>query len=200
MSTRTRLTPEDRRERLLELGAAMIGERPIDEFSIDALARDASISRGLLYHYFGSKQDFVRAVLRRMADGLFEATAPVDNPDLDVRLTVSIRAYLRWVQANLTGYVSFVQEAQRGNNDVREIYLGARAALTDRIFDSCTPEELAAYGIADVPRVRMFARSWGAMVEDVVLNWINDPQDSSEDDIVESLTRSLGGVLAAVSA
>lgn len=200
MSTRTRLTPEDRREQLLERGVAMIGERPIDEFSIDALAHDASISRGLLYHYFGSKQDFVRAVLRRMADGLFEATAPVDSPDLEVRLNVSIRAYLQWVQANLTGYVSFVQEAQRGNNEVREIYLAARAALTDRIFDSCSPEELAAYGISDLPRVRMFARSWAALVEDVVLNWISDPQDLTEDDVVASLTRSLGGVLGAVSA
>ncbi|BBH17566.1 TetR family transcriptional regulator [Nocardioides baekrokdamisoli] len=200
MSTRIRLTPEDRREQLLELGVAMIGERPIDEFSIDALAHDASISRGLLYHYFGSKQDFVRAVLRRMADGLFEATAPVDDPSLEVRLRVSIQAYLRWVGANLTGYVSFLQEAQRGNNEVRDIYLSARAALTDRIFDSCSAEELAAYGISDLPRVRMFARSWAAMVEDVVLNWINDPQDLSEDEIVASLTRSLAGVLGAVSA
>lgn len=199
MSTRIRLTPEDRREQLLELGVAMIGSRPIDEFSIDALAHDASISRGLLYHYFGSKQDFVRAVLRRMADGLFEATAPVDSPSLEVRLSVSIQAYLRWVQENRTGYVSFVQEAQRGNDEVRDIYLSARAALTDRIFDSCSGSELAEYGIVDVPRVRMFARSWAAMVEDVVLTWLNDPQDLSEDDVVAALTRSLAGVLGAVS-
>ena len=200
MSTRTRLTPEDRREQLLELGAAMLSARPIDEFSIDALAHDAAISRGLLYHYFGSKQDFVRAVLRRMADSLFEATAPVDSPDLTERLRVSLLAYVQWVQANRTGYVSFIQEAQRGNPEVREIYLGARTALTDRIFESSTPEELAAYGIADVPLARMFARSWAALVEDVVLTWINEPDGVSEDEIVASLTLSLGAVLAAVSA
>jgi AcrR family transcriptional regulator len=200
VSTRTRLMPEERREQLLELGVTMLGARPIDEFSIDALTQDAAISRGLLYHYFGSKQEFLHAVLRRMAESLFEATAPVDEPSLEARLNASLSAYLRWVQANLTGYVSFLQEAQRGNNEVREIYLESRAALTDRIFDSCSPEELATYGITDLPYVRMFARSWGALVEDVVLTWLEDPQGLSEEEIVASLTRSLGGVLAAVSA
>lgn len=176
----------------------MIGQRPIDEFSIEALATDASISRGLLYHYFGSKQEFVYAVLRRMADSLFEATAPIDDPDMEERLLVALRAYLHWVRDNLTGYVTFVQESQ-ANPEVREIYVSSRAALTDRIFDSCTPEDLAAYGIVDAPHVRMFARSWAAMVEDVVLTWLQDPQGLSEDQVIAALTRSLGGVLAVVS-
>src|SRR5690242_32596 len=110
----------------------MIGQRPIDEFSIDALAQDASISRGLLYHYFGSKQEFLYAVLRRMAESLFEATAPIDSPDMQVRMSVALRAYLHWVRDNLTGYSAFLKEAQ-ANPEVREIYSSARAALTDRI-------------------------------------------------------------------
>lgn len=199
MSTRIRLNPDNRREQLLELGVAMLGARPIDEFSIDALAHDAAISRGLLYHYFGSKQEFLHAVLRRMADGLFEATAPVDEPDMGERLRISLLAYLQWVQSNQTGYVSFVQEAHRDNTVVREIYLSARAALTDRIFESSTAEELASYGITDTPHTRMFARSWGAMVEDVVLTWLQDPNGLGEDDVVELLTRSLGSLLAALS-
>ena len=76
-SPRTRLSPDERREQLLELGVRLLAHRSLDELSIDLLSEEAGISRGLLYHYFGNKQDFHRAVCRRAADDLIEVTAPV---------------------------------------------------------------------------------------------------------------------------
>lgn len=200
MSTRLRLTPEARREQLLLLGTRLLGTRPLDEFSVEVVAEEAGISRGLLYHYFGSKHGFVLAVLQRMTDDLFETTAPVDHPDLSHRLEVSLRRYLDWVRENLTGYRSLLREARSGNAEVLAIYESGRNALTDRIFESSTPEDLASYGIVDTPKVRLFARSWAAMVEDVILSWLDDPRDLTAEEVVGSLTFSLGGVLAAVSA
>ena len=75
-STRTRLSPEERRSQLLDLGVRLLSSRSLDELSIDLLAEEAGISRGLLYHYFGSKQAFHEAVVRRAADDLVAQTAP----------------------------------------------------------------------------------------------------------------------------
>ena len=201
MSTRIRLSPEQRREQLLELGVRLIADQPIEEFSIELLAAEAGVSRGLLYHYFGGKQEFLLAVLQRMADDLFEATAPVDHPDLVHRLRVSLANYLAFVREHHTAYVSFMQAARgTGAPEVRAIYEEGRAALTDRIFESATAEELAAVGIADTPRTRLFAQGWSAMVEDVLQGWLVDPRGMSEDELLDSLTFSLGGVLGAVAA
>src|ERR1700745_331227 len=73
---RVRMTPDTRREERLELGVRLLSTRPLDELSIEMLAEEAGISRGLLYHYFGNKQDFHRAVCRRAADDLIRVTAP----------------------------------------------------------------------------------------------------------------------------
>jgi AcrR family transcriptional regulator len=198
MSTRVRLSPEQRREQLLELGVRLIADRPIEEFSVDRLAEEAGVSRGLLYHYFGGKQEFLHAVLRQMADDLFEATAPVDHPDVGHRLRVSLQNYVGFVRAHQTSYRSFMQAALGGRPEIREIYEEGRAALVDRIFDSASADELAAVGIADTPAARLFARGWSAMVEDVLMAWLDEPAGMSEDELVDTFTVSLGGLLALV--
>jgi len=196
MSTRTRLTPDARREQLLDLGARLMATRTLEEMSIDVLAEEAGISRGLLYHYFGTKQDFHEAVVRRVVERLHAATAPVDDPDVVVRLTVSLQHFLAHVRENETLYRSFRRAAYGGNERMRAIYEEARAALIDRIFDSASAEELGAFGIVDTAPVRMLARSWGAYVEDVVLSWLEDDRGVEEEDLLGSLVASLAGVLA----
>src|SRR6476661_11157333 len=91
---RTRLSPEQRRSQLLDLGVRLFATRSLDELSIDVLAEEAGISRGLLYHYFGNKQDFHRAVVRHAADDLIRVTAPVPGGEPLERLARSLDAYV----------------------------------------------------------------------------------------------------------
>ena len=115
MSTtpRTRLTPEQRREQLLDLGVRLLAHRSLDELSIDLLAEEAGISRGLLYHYFGSKQAFHEAVVRHAADELIAQTTPPTGGEPMERLQSSLTAYVDYVVANHEGYVSLVKAAGR---------------------------------------------------------------------------------------
>ena len=62
--TRRRLSPEDRRSELLDLGADVFGQRPYDEVRIDEIAERAGVSRALMYHYFPDKRAFFAAVVR----------------------------------------------------------------------------------------------------------------------------------------
>lgn len=85
-SSRVRLDPATRREQLLSLGVRLLATRPLEQLSIETLAEKAGISRGLLYHYFGSKGQFHEAVVRRAADELIEATTPPPGKDQLARL------------------------------------------------------------------------------------------------------------------
>ncbi|MDF9717790.1 TetR/AcrR family transcriptional regulator [Nocardioides sp. ChNu-99] len=191
---RVRLAPAERREQLLDLGVELLSTRDLDELSIDLLAEKAGISRGLLYHYFGNKQEFHEAVVRRAADGLIAVTAPVAEGDMGTRLLVSLDRYLGFVEENHRGYVSLKRAANGSNSVMREIYEEARAALTDRIFDTAGADGLAEFGVVDSPSVRMMVRGWAVLVEDVVIHWVDDPSGITRDDLLASLAAMLAHV------
>jgi len=185
--TRTRLAPEQRRTQLLDLGVRLLATRSLDELSIDVLAEEAGISRGLLYHYFGGKHAFHEAVVRHAADDLIAQTAPPRGGDPLERLAASMTAYVDYVVANHAGYLSLVKGAQGGNETLRAIYDEARSALTDRIFR----EDAQGTIIPDTPAARLVARGWAAWTEECVLGWVDDPGVLTRDGLVELLALSL---------
>lgn len=190
-SQRIRLSPDTRREQLLELGVRLLATRPLEQLSIDLLAEEAGISRGLLYHYFGNKQDFHEAVVRRATEQLFALTAPTDDPDPLVRLSGSLDSYLRFVEENHQGYLSLVRAAYSGNPTMREIYESARAALTDRVFESAPEGVLDELGIEDGPVLRLLVRGWSAMVEHAVIAWVDDSRGIDRQALLDSLSQAL---------
>ena len=203
-STRIRMSPDGRREQLLDLGVRLLSTRSLDDLSIDVLAEEAGISRGLLYHYFGNKRDFHRAVVRRAADALIEVTAPVQEGQPLERLAKSLEAYVDYVVANYAGYTSLVKGAAGGDEDLREIYEEARASLTNRIFDVAGRLSdggiLSVLTLEDTPAVRLMVRGWSAMCEDVVIGWVRDAQAGraavSRPDLLVMLAAALPGVLS----
>jgi AcrR family transcriptional regulator len=195
--SRVRMSPGTRREQLLSLGVRMLSTRSIDELSIEMLAEEAGISRGLLYHYFSSKQDFQWAVCRRAADDLSEVTAPVPGGGPLERLEVSLRAYVDYVRDNYAGYTSLVRGAASGSVELQAIYEEARAALTDRIFEEAGGEGLLGVLTAtDTPAVRLMVRGWAAMTEQVVLDWVRDHRGVSQDELLAMVAAALPGLLS----
>ncbi len=186
-TSRSRLSPDERRTQLLDLGVSLLATRSLDELTIDVLAEEAGISRGLLYHYFGNKHDFREAVVRRAVDDLVAQTAPPEGGEPLERLLASVAAYVDYVVANYQGYVSIVKGAAGGNESLRELYEEARSALTDRIFTEDAQGEI----IPDTPAARLMVRGWSAMAEELVLTWVADPRGVTRDQLLEAMTASL---------
>lgn len=197
-TTRTRLSPQERRSQLLDLGVRLLATRSLDELSIDVLAEEAGISRGLLYHYFGNKHAFHEAVVRRAADDLIAQTAPPVDGDPIERLLISVTAYVDYVVANYEGYLSLVKGAAGGNDTLREIYDEARSALTDRVFreDAQAGSGLSTI-ITDTPTNRLLVRGWSAMSEELVLTWHAHDTGVTRDELIAILATSLPALVAA---
>jgi AcrR family transcriptional regulator len=105
MADRRRLSPEDRRNELLALGAEVFGQRPYDEVRIDEIAERAGVSRALMYHYFPDKRAFFAAVVRAEGEKLFEATNTPPQPGLSLfdQLRTGVLAYLQYDEAHPHG-------------------------------------------------------------------------------------------------
>ncbi|SDR88378.1 DNA-binding transcriptional regulator, AcrR family [Nocardioides scoriae] len=193
---RVRMSPDARREQLIELGVQLLGRRSLEELSIEVLAEEAGISRGLLYHYFGGKQEFHVAVVRRAADDLFTVTAPRGSGSPLEQLAGSLERYVDYVRDNYEGYVSLVRGAAGGHEALREIYEESRTALTDRLFDGAVAEEASDLGLTDTPTVRLLVRGWAAFMEEVVVEWVRDPRGVTREELLHTLVGSLPGILA----
>ena len=186
-ATRTRLTPEQRRSQLLDLGVRLLATRSLDELSIDLLAEEAGISRGLLYHYFGNKHAFHEAVVRRAADELIAQTAPPADGEPLERVLASVTAYVDYVVANHEGYLSLVKGAAGGNESIRGIYEQTRSDMGDRVFREHPEGDI----VPDTPANRLVVRGWTAMIEELVLSWIAEPNGVTRDQLVAILVASL---------
>jgi len=67
---RTRLSPEARANQILEQTADLIQREGLAAVSMERLARDVGISKGLVYNYFPSRDALLAALLKREQDQL----------------------------------------------------------------------------------------------------------------------------------
>jgi len=97
--TRRRLSGDERRESLLDAALQVFAERGYEGASIGAIARQAGVSKSLIYEHFPSKLELHLAVLQRhgreLEERLERALAGEKNPERGTR--VAIRTFLDFV-------------------------------------------------------------------------------------------------------
>src|SRR5947208_13697678 len=118
---RTRLDPGARRAQLIALGVEMLATRTLDALSVEDLAQKAGISRGLLFHYFSSKQEFYVEVARAAAGELLARTAPDTTLPPVEALRGALAAFIDYVEENPDNYKSLVRGAASGDAEMRAI-------------------------------------------------------------------------------
>ena len=103
---RSRLAVDMRREQLVRAGVELLRTNNPDAISVDAVARKAGISRGLLYHYFADKDAFVIAVLDEASERLRVALRP--DPSLRERdqIPAAIDAFIAFAEAHAAGFTA----------------------------------------------------------------------------------------------
>jgi AcrR family transcriptional regulator len=100
------MSNDGRRDHLLSAGVELLKKRPYQEVSIEEIARAAGVSKGLLYHYFPTKRDFIVAALRRGSIEMAKLLAP--DPELAPikRLDASLDAYLDFVEEHSAAFAA----------------------------------------------------------------------------------------------
>jgi len=185
----TRLDVDERRRRLLELGGELFTRYAYDELSMARIAREAGISKALLYHYFPSKQAYFAATLEQAAAELVATVTPDPSLEPVEQLAASLDAYLAWVEAHADAYAKLIQSLG-SVPEVRELVERVRRQTADRILAGISP------GAAPTPALRTAVRGWLWFMDGAVLDWI----EHRDLDRVELGGLLLGTLLGAVTA
>ncbi|MGW9031750.1 TetR/AcrR family transcriptional regulator [Streptomyces sp. NPDC055722] len=180
--TRARLKPEERRTQLINIGLLLLVTRPIHEMSIDEVAAEAGISRGLLFRYFPTKRDYYVAVVQAAARRvLLHAKAPAEGAATE-RMRGIVDGFVSFVQRRKANYVALVRAGAGGDELVLEVFDNTRHTLVDRVLEAA--------GVSDpTPLLRLAVRGWLAMAEEMAIDATDEVVTTA--DLVDLLVGSL---------
>jgi AcrR family transcriptional regulator len=192
---RVRLDNDARRAQLLLLAKKAFSDRSYDDVSIDDLAREAKISKGLLYHYFPTKRDLYVAGLREIADELVERVnaVPVDLPPAD-RVRAGLDAYLAHISLHARAFVSLMRGGIGSDPEVAAVIEGVRRQLSEHFLDG-SPFRPA---LAGNPKFEVAVRGWIGFVEHATIDWCADPKLTREE-LRDLLSQILLAIMTAIT-
>ncbi|QPP09689.1 TetR/AcrR family transcriptional regulator [Streptomyces bathyalis] len=193
--TRRRLSTEERREELLAVGARLFAASPHEDVSIDRVAEIAGVSRGLLYHYFPTKNEFFAAVVERESRRMLQLTAAVPGVPVREQLTTGLESFLEYVESHAQGFRAFHRAEAAGDPVVRRVYREGLAAQERQILDALAADPEAASMAADLPTLRIAVRGWLSFMVTVCLEWLEEEPRMPRDQVRDLCARALLGAI-----
>ncbi|MFG3656448.1 TetR/AcrR family transcriptional regulator [Streptomyces sp. NPDC047706] len=180
-----------RRAELIAIGRRLFADTSYDALSMDDIARQAHVAKGLIYYYFRSKRGYYLAIVQdSVADLVTFAAGGRELAAVD-RVHRTIDGYLRYAEHNHAAYRTIVSGGVGFDTEVHAIRDGVREAMVATIAEG-------AYGRGEIaPLARMGLLTWVCGVEGATLDWIDRP-GLSRDIMRELLVRTLGGAMRAI--
>jgi AcrR family transcriptional regulator len=156
------------------MGVELLGRRPYDQISITEIAQAAGISKGLLYHYFATKSDFVVAVLRQSRQELEERLTFDASLEPAARLDAGLDAFLTFVEEHAAGFQA-VARARYGEDDaiVAELAEGRQRRVAMLVGLAAAFAD-ADYDAVNSPALETVIASWLAFSEELVVRWLEE--------------------------
>lgn len=191
---RVRLDNDQRRAQLLSLAKSAFSDRAYDDVSIDDLAREAKISKGLLYHYFPTKRDLYVAGLTEIAGELVAAVTSSSGASPIERARAGLDAYLDHITRHQRAFVSLMRGGIGSDPEVAAVVDGVRA----KMFETFLQDQPFAPLVTGNPTFETAVRGWIGFVEAASIDWCTNPR-LSRADLRELLVQVLFEVLRVVS-
>lgn len=131
-----RLPRAVREQQMLDAAVEVFARKGFHETSMDTIAAEASISKPMLYLYYGSKDELFRACIQREGLRFVESVVPAGNPLLSPheQLRTALEGFLAFVDTNrhswqvlyrqAIGQQAFASEIENARERVIELTAG----------------------------------------------------------------------------
>lgn len=180
---------DERRRQLVGIGLRMLTERPIHDVSLDSVAAEAGISRGLLFHYFPTKTAFYEAVVAAAGRRVLRNVTPDEDAPAGECLDQILDRYIAQIDRRRDVYLALVQ-GNLGELGGHEIADTLRGHLSRLVVDALGDPRCETYEAV---------HAWFAYVEDRAITWSAVREPGARPDrahLVEHCEQALRALLA----
>ncbi|MFE3584226.1 TetR/AcrR family transcriptional regulator [Streptomyces vinaceus] len=155
-----------RRAELIAIGRRLFADTSYDALSMDDIAKQAGVAKGLIYYYFKSKRGYYLAIVEdSVAELVARAAGEPDLPKVE-RVRRTIDGYLHYAEHHQAAYRTIVTGGVGSDAEVLAIRDAVREELVATIAEG-------AYGSRAVPPLaRLALVGWLSGVEGTTLEWI----------------------------
>jgi AcrR family transcriptional regulator len=177
------LSRDVRIQSILQASQRVFSSRPYDDISIDDIAAEASMSKGLLYHYFVSKRDLYLETLRSVLATIGQI--PEECPDLRTCLHAFFGHFEHspaLAKMVLRGGIGSDAEAEA----LLTVFHEHQFALFSQKVGTLTPLS---------PLIQLGLRGWIRFFQEVCLQWV-EHQDIPREQVIDLLEYNLQAILS----
>ncbi|HEV7465854.1 MAG TPA: TetR/AcrR family transcriptional regulator [Candidatus Dormibacteraeota bacterium] len=173
-----RMSGPERREQILDVTRAIVGERGFHAVSIEAVARAAGITRPIVYEHFESLGGLLNAVVRReSARALTQISAALPaalgTGDPREQLLVALRGYLEAVRSDPVTWRLVLMPPEGAPELLREHIAAGRAMVVARLAEAVRP----GFGPGgESPDPELTARMLSGLADEVARLLLTDPE------------------------
>ena len=132
-----RMRAPERRRQLLEVARKVFGRRGYHTVTMDSVAKEAGVTKPILYDHFPSKRELYLALLeadlanleKRLAEGLENSRGNRE------RIRASFQTYFDFVDEHAEGFRLLMQEAVGGDRHFQDLVHRFRSEVLDRVTE-----------------------------------------------------------------
>jgi AcrR family transcriptional regulator len=161
---------EERREQLLDATKAIVAERGFHAVSIEAVARQAGITRPIVYGHFHDLNGLLEALVdREAARALDQLAAVLPGDDQRATLTGALRGYLEAVHSDPSTWRLVLMPPEGAPAVLHDHIERGRSAVVDHLAGAVGPSR-------ESPDPELFARTLSAVSDEGARLLLTDPE------------------------
>jgi AcrR family transcriptional regulator len=189
-----RMAAHERREQLLDVTKAIVAENGFHAVSIEAVAREAGISRPIVYEHFGDLAGLLEALIDRESARALAQLAEVLPADLGAgdpseQLLAGLRGYLEAVRSDPVTWRLVLLPPEGAPKILHDHITRGRAAVVDQLTRAVGP---GFGGGGESPDPELTARMLSAFADEAARLLLTDPERYPVERILAHATWSLG--------
>src|SRR5215208_6566309 len=121
------------RAQILESGAALLAERPLEALTVDAVVEAAGVAKGTFYYHFQSMEELAAAVGEKLLESFDDLLAParLGMPDPIARMSFAFTEFVEKAIADPLWAQLVVRSAQAPTEFARSVRANLKADLAE---------------------------------------------------------------------
>jgi len=180
------------RQRLIDAAVRLFSENNYDDVAVAAIAREAGVAHGLLFHYFGSKRQIYLEAIHTAADEITRSfsTQPGLSPGRQLR--EALVTHFRYLASHRGLALRLALAGPGAGQSTWEIFESTRLHAVQWVAD-----------IFDLPpappAMQMMWRATTGAIDEAALFWLRHDEPFPIEAIVESVVNIMAAAMRAAA-